>query len=111
MKTSRREQKRVVIDSLIKSEIIDKSVGYNLLVRKAENRKFIIDQDCTVRKMYLSGTDKNLIDKFEAEYFGDIYGSAFKEVNKFTIEPLIRLEANISNAIKKLMKYPQINSA
>jgi hypothetical protein len=35
--------------------------------------------------MYLSGTDKNLIDKFEAEYFGDIYGSAFKEVNKFTI--------------------------
>lgn len=60
--------------------------------------------------MYLEDTNKNLIDKFEAEYFSDIFGPSFKETNKITIEPLIRLEATLTYAIKKLMRYPQISS-
>lgn len=39
----------------------------------------------------MQGTNPKLIEKFEAEYFENIYGRAFKEINKVTIEPLIKL--------------------
>lgn len=43
-----------------------------------------------MRKMYLSETNEDLIKKLEVEYFSDVYGNSFKQINKITLEPLLR---------------------
>lgn len=60
--------------------------------------------------MFLHETNENLINKFEIEYFSDIYGQSFKEINKVTIEPLLRFEALLTYNLKNIMRYPQIPS-
>lgn len=59
--------------------------------------------------MYLEDTNQSFIDKFEAEYFADIFGASFKEINKVTIEPLIHLQSTLTYALKKLARSPHIN--
>ena len=71
---------------------------------------FRVDEDSIIRQMYLEGTDSKFIDKFEAEYFGDIFGSSFKETNKVTIQPLVHLESTLTYAMKKLMRHATISS-
>ncbi len=62
-----------------------------LLHKRLGKKHFRLDEDCTIRKTYMQETNPDLIEKFEAEYFENIYGKAFKEINKVTIEPLIKL--------------------
>lgn len=56
----------------------------------------------------MQGTNPKLIEKFEAEYFENIYGKAFKEINKVTIEPLIKLEAKVIYGLKNICRYPHL---
>ncbi len=51
-----------------------------------------------------------MINKFEVEYFSDIYGQSFKEINKVTIEPLLRFEALLTYNLKNIMRYPQMST-
>lgn len=41
--------------------------------------------------MFLDGTNEVLINKFETEYFSNLYGSSYRQINKITLEPLLKL--------------------
>lgn len=60
--------------------------------------------------MFLRETNELLINKFEIEYFSDIYGQSFKEINKVTIEPLLRVEALLTYNLRNIMRYPQMSN-
>ena len=109
MATKRYTQKSLVLKELTREGEIDEYQVKNLLARKLAESSFQVDQDSIVRQMYLEDTNQPFIDKFEAEYFADIFGPSFKEINKVTIEPLIRLESTLTYALKKLARSPHIN--
>ncbi len=85
MQTTWRQQKILVVGNLIDRKIITPEEGNILIHKSFTTRGFRLDDDCTVRKTYLQGTKDKLVQKFEAEYFGNIYGKAFKEINNVTI--------------------------
>lgn len=49
-----------------------------------------------------------MIKKFEIEYFSSVYGKSFKEINKVTIEPLMRLESRLTYCLRNALRYQQI---
>lgn len=49
--------------------MIEKEQFGELLHKKLGKKHFKLDEDCTIRKTYLQGTNPKLIEKFEAEYF------------------------------------------
>lgn len=91
IQTQKRKQKELVIENLSEEGFIDECDSRILINKKTIDQSFRIDQDCTIRQMYLEDTNKDFIEKFQAEYFSDIFGPSFKETNKITIEPLIKL--------------------
>ncbi len=109
MTTKRYTQKSLVLKELTQEGEVDECHVKHLLARRLGESSFQVDDDCVVRQMYLEDTNKSFIDKFEAEYFSDIFGPTFKEINKVTIEPLIHLESTLTYALKKLARSPQIN--
>lgn len=109
MTTRRYNQKSLVLKELTQEGEVDECHVKHLLARRLGESSFQVDEDCIVRQMYLEDTNKTFIDKFEAEYFSDIFGPSFKEINKVTIEPLIHLESTLTYALKKLARSPQIN--
>jgi hypothetical protein len=108
--TTWKEQKKLVLRNLIEKGIVDSLQFKELLHKRLGSKIFKLDEDCTIRKTYLQGTNPKLIEKFEAEYFGNIYGKAFKEINKVTIEPLIKLESTVIYALKNICRYPYMNT-
>ena len=48
-------------------------------------KKFRIDTNGALRKMYLAETNEELVKKFEIEYFYNLYGNSFKKINKITL--------------------------
>jgi hypothetical protein len=106
METKRYAQKSLVLRELTRQGEVDECHVKNLLARRLAESTFQVDQDSIVRQMYLEDTNQSFIDKFEAEYFADIFGSSFKEINKVTIEPLIHLESTLTYALKKLARSP-----
>ena len=73
-----KEQKKLVLQSLLANKVIDKEQFSDLLHKKLGKKHFRLDEDCTIRKTYMQDTNPKLIEKFEAEYFENIYGKAFK---------------------------------
>lgn len=71
---------------------------------------FNIDTNGTLRKVFLAGTNEELIKKFEVEYFSDVYGYSFKRINKLTLQPLLRVEASLTYTLRNVMRYPQIKT-
>ena len=61
MKTCRREQKALVIQNLVSEGIIDEYDGRAMLTKKITEKSFDVDENCTIRRMYLSDTNKKLI--------------------------------------------------
>ena len=59
-----------------------------------------------MRRTFLGDTNEEQIKKFEIEYFADIYGRAFREINKVTIQPLLKFEATITYCLRNLLRYP-----
>ena len=108
IETTWREQKAVVIRGMKNRGVIDPAIGKELLHKRLGKKNFKLDEDCTLRKTYLQGTHPQLVEKFEAEYFADLYGKAFKEINKVTIEPLIKLESKVVYALKNICRYPHM---
>ena len=78
MHTTWREQKTLVIRSLVERNILEPEEAKRLLHKNVGIKGFRLDEDCTIRKTYLQGTASKFIEKFEAEYFGHVYGKAFK---------------------------------
>lgn len=64
-----KEQKKLVLKRLLENSVIDKDQFSDLLHKKLGKKHFRLDEDCTIRKTYLQGTNPKLIEKFEAEYF------------------------------------------
>jgi len=75
---------------MIKRNIITESKGEELIRKKLQEKIFHIDTNGTLRKLFLSDTNEDLIKKFEIEYFSDLYGYSFKHINKMTLEPLLK---------------------
>lgn len=44
-----------------------------------------VEVNTIIRKVYLSNTNQALIDKFQIEYFSDIYGNSFKELSRVAL--------------------------
>jgi len=103
-----KEQKKLVLKCLLDKGHIAKEEFQELLHKKLGKKQFKLDENCIIRKTYMQGTNPKLIEKFEAEYFENIYGRAFKEINKVTIEPLIKLEAKVIYGLKNICRYPQM---
>lgn len=78
MRTRRYAQKSLILRELTQGGTIDKCDTKYLISRRLGDSSFQIDQDSIVRQMYLEDTNKEFIDKFEAEYFSDIFGPTFK---------------------------------
>lgn len=81
-----------------------------LIKKKLIERNFTINSNGILREMYLTGTNESLINKFEVEYFSDIYGYSFKEINKLSLEPLLRYEATLTYCLRNICRYPQIDN-
>jgi len=64
IKTERKKQKSLVIDSLSKKGVIDECDARKLLYKSTNDNNFKIDDDYIIREMYLADTNKYLIDKF-----------------------------------------------
>lgn len=78
--------------------------------KKLQEKNFNIDTSGTLRRLFLSGTNEDLIKKFEIEYFSDLYGYSYKYINKMTLEPLLKLEATLTYSLRNIMRYPQIDT-
>ena len=78
--------------------------------KKLQEKVFNIDTNGTLRKLFLSNTNEDLIKKFECEYFSDLYGYSFKRINKITLQPLLKFEATLTYSLRNIMRYPQINT-
>lgn len=75
-----------------------------------QEKIFHIDTNGTLRRLFLSETNEELIKKFEVEYFSDLYGYSFRHINKMTLEPLLRFEATLTYSLRNILRYPQINN-
>lgn len=73
------------------------------------DKVFNIDSNGTLRKLFLSETNEYLIQKFESEYFSDLYGQSFSSINKMTLEPLLKIEATLAYSLRNILRYPQID--
>jgi hypothetical protein len=107
---SERDQKMEIIKYLADNQLISEEDARLILSKKVFERNYHINVNWVIRKMFLHETNEHLINKFEIEYFSDIYGQSFKEINKVTIEPLLRFEALLTYNFKNIMRYPQIPS-
>jgi hypothetical protein len=110
LETTTRETKSVVVNSLLSSKLISDQTAGEILKSKHMLRSFHIDTDGAVRKMYLAETNEFLVKKFEIEYFADVYGNSFRQINKITLEPLLKFEASLTYALWNLLRYEQIDS-
>lgn len=59
--------------------------------------------------MYLSETNEDLIRKLEVEYFSDVYGNTFKQINKVSLGPLLKVEASLTYTLWNILSYSQIH--
>lgn len=100
----------MIIKSLVDENIISDEQGERLIKKKLQEKIFHIDTSGVLRKLFASGVNRDLIKKFETEYFSEIYGQSFKRINKMTMEPLLRLEATITHSLRTILRYPQITN-
>lgn len=61
MHTTWREQKTLVIRSLVERNILGPEEAKRLLHKNVGIKGFRLDEDCTIRKTYLQGTDSKFI--------------------------------------------------
>lgn len=78
IETSKREQKAAIVQNLKDEGIIDEDLKERLIRKKLGEKVFKIDTNGTLRQLFLSDTNEELISKFEVEYFADLYGHSFK---------------------------------
>lgn len=102
-------QKAQIIQNLIDDNIVTEEHGEMLVRKKLQEKVFNIDTNGTLRKLFLAGTNEDLIKKFETEYFSDVYGHSYKRINKLTLEPLLRCEATLTYSLRNILRYPQID--
>ena len=76
---------------MLSKKLITEEMSAKLLTKRLSEKRIGFDSSWIMRKMFLSDTNEELIKKFEIEYFSSVYGKSFKEINKVTIEPLLRL--------------------
>jgi hypothetical protein len=65
LESSTREKKNIIVNSLLTNKLIDEKTADCFIASKHCLKKFHIDSDGAVRKMYLSETNENLVKKFE----------------------------------------------
>lgn len=99
-----------IIKYLTDNQLISEEEAKSLLSKKVYERNHHINVNWVIRKMFLRETNELLINKFEIQYFSDIYGQSFKEINKVTIEPLLRVEALLTYNLRNIMRYPQMSN-
>jgi len=75
----------MIINNLYEEGVIDERVVEKLIRKRLHEKIFNVDTNGTLRKMFLSETNEDLIKKFEVEYFSDLYGYSFKQINKMTL--------------------------
>ncbi len=78
--------------------------------KKLNEKIFNLDASGTLRRMFLADTNEYLIKIFEKLFFSDLYVYSFKQINKMTLEPLLKLEATLTYSLRNIMRYPQINN-
>lgn len=105
-----RQKKEMILDILTRSSLIDESLGQKIFNNKLIIKKFHIDTHGALRKMYLSATNEDLVRKLEVEYFSDVYGNSFKQINKVTLEPLLKAEASLTHIFWNILSYPEIDT-
>jgi hypothetical protein len=90
VESSTREKRNMIIECLLRNDMIDEPTAETILNTKHIIKKFRIDSNGVLRKMYLAETNEALVKKFEIEYFYNIYGNSFRKINKITLEPLLQ---------------------
>ena len=80
----------MIINSLVDDSILTKKQGEKLVRQKLQEKKFQIDSNFALRKLFLADVSEDFISKLEIEYFSDLYGYSFKYINKITLEPLLK---------------------
>ncbi len=98
----------MIIECLLRNNLINEPTADSILNTKHMLKKFRIDTNGALRKMYLSEANEELVKKFEIEYFYSVYGNSFKKINKITLEPLIQLESSLMYTLWNIVRYPQI---
>ena len=73
------------------------------------HKQFHIDANGALKKMYLSDSNEDLIKKLEIEYFSDVYGHAFKQINKVSLDTLLNVEASLTYTLWNILSYSQIS--
>ena len=58
----------------------------------------------------MSDTNEELVKKYQVEYFSDMYGKKFKEINRLTLKPLLKVEATLTYTLRNILRYPQIGT-
>lgn len=81
IESSATEKKEMIFEILRRNNIVNDKMFNNKMVFK----KFHIDTHGALRKMYLSETNEDLVRKLEVEYFSEVYGNSFKQINKVTL--------------------------
>ncbi len=90
VESSTREKRNLIIDCLLRNNLINDDTAEKILNTQHVLTKFRIDTNGALRKMYLAETNEKLVKKFEIEYFYNVYGNSFRKINKITLEPLLQ---------------------
>lgn len=59
-----------------------------------------------MRRTFLGDANEDQVKKFEIEYFSEVYGKSFREINKVTLQPLIKFEATLTYCLRNLLRIP-----
>lgn len=89
MEKPEEERKKQILQDILKLKL-DSDSEIEKRVKKKYDSEKKVSIDVITRKVFLSNTNEELIQKFQIEYFSNIYGNSFKEMSRVTIEPILR---------------------
>lgn len=87
----------------INNKKLEKEINKNLSKVSMEKQVLITP---IVRKIMLSNISQEFIKKFQIEYFSSVYGNSFRQINRTTLDPLLRHEAFILYNFHRTLRYP-----
>lgn len=90
---------------MVSDNILTREQSGKALAKRLSERDTTVDSHWIMRKAFLSETNEKMIKKFEIEYFAHVYGRSFHEINKITLEPLLRLESKLTYCLRNALRY------
>lgn len=103
------ERKDEIVKAILK-EHIDKSPEneskINALINKQDRQEKTLIINPIIKNIMLSNISEEFVNRFQIEYFSNVLGNSFREINSSTLGPLLHHESLMLHGMNKVLRYP-----